>query len=177
MKRFELIILIGAITFSLVISWLIVFNSNFFNLSGFGDDTVFSEKGCDFSIIKTTNKFLVLEKSKNTYINVLANVIKYKKKNYIVTEIRSKAFASNKHIKSVVLGKNVCLIGEKAFYRCSNLKRIQFKGNLIRKVGKKALKGISNKCRILVPKKMEKKVRKRLEKKGQNKKVTIRTKG
>ena len=30
MKRFELIILIGAITFSLVISWLIVFNSNFF---------------------------------------------------------------------------------------------------------------------------------------------------
>lgn len=108
---------------------------------------------------------------------VVPAVIKYKKKNYIVTEIRSKAFASNKHIKSVVLGKNVCLIGEKAFYRCSNLKRIQFKGNLIRKVGKKALKGISNKCRILVPKKMEKKVRKRLEKKGQNKKVTIRTKG
>ena len=108
---------------------------------------------------------------------VVPAVIKYKKKNYIVTEIRPKAFASNKHIKSVVLGKNVCLIGEKAFYRCSNLKRIQFKGNLIRKVGKKALKGISNKCKILVPKKMEKKVRKRLEKKGQNKKVTIRTKG
>ena len=89
MKRFELIILIGAITFSLVISWLIVFNSNFFNLSGFGDDTVFSEKGCDFSIIKTTNKFLVLEKSKNTYINVLANVIKYKKNNgnlYVIGE-------------------------------------------------------------------------------------------
>ena len=43
---------------------------------------------------------------------VVPAVIKYKKKNYIVTEIRSKAFASNKHIKSVVLGKNVCLIGE-----------------------------------------------------------------
>ena len=50
---------------------------------------MFSEKGCDFSIIKTTNKFLVLEKSKNTYINVLANVIKYKKNNgnlYVIGE-------------------------------------------------------------------------------------------
>lgn len=108
MKRFELIILIGAITFSLVISWLIVFNSNFFNLSGFGDDTVFSEKGCDFSIIKTTNKFLVLEKSKNTYINVLANVIKYKKNNgnlYVIGENGYAVIYLNENFCKVFYGK------------------------------------------------------------------------
>lgn len=67
---------------------------------------------------------------------------------YQVTEIKSSAFAGNKKLCQVVLGKNIQKIGEKAFYGNRNLKRIVIKAQNIKSIGKNAWKGIAKQCRL-----------------------------
>ena len=81
-----------------------------------------------------------------------------------VTSIEKKAFQKNKKLKTLVIGSNVTQIGQSVFYKCTKLKTITFKGTKAPKIGKKAFKGISAKCKIQVPKKMTAKQLKTLKK-------------
>lgn len=94
-------------------------------------------------------------------------------KKFSVTGIAKSAFAGNKKLKSVIIGKKVKTIGAKAFYGCKALKKITIKSTVLKKVGKNALKGIYKNAKIKVPKKKIKAYRKLLKKKGQGKNVNI----
>ncbi len=74
-----------------------------------------------------------------------------------VTAINQKAFEKSKRLKTAVIGANVKSIGKSAFFKCLKLKSIKFQGKTVPSIGKKALKGISSKCKISYPKKISKK--------------------
>jgi len=57
---------------------------------------------------------------------------------YKVTEIANGAFKNNKKLKKVVIGKNVIVIGKKAFFGCKKLKSVIIKTKELNKIGKKA---------------------------------------
>ena len=96
-----------------------------------------------------------------------------KGKAFSVTGIEKSAFEGHKKLKSVIIGKNVRIIGARAFYGCSALKKITIKSVVLKKAGKNALKGIHRNAKIKVPKKKLKNYRKILKKKGQGKNVKI----
>ncbi len=50
--------------------------------------------------------------------------IRYQGKKYSVTKIGKKAFAGNRHVRKIILGKNIQSIGKEAFRGCKNLKSI-----------------------------------------------------
>lgn len=72
---------------------------------------------------------------------------------YKVTAISDNAFANQKKLKSVTIGKGVTSIGKNAFKGCKNLKKIAVKSTSLKKVGKNALKGIHKKAVITCNKK------------------------
>ncbi|MCR5623814.1 MAG: leucine-rich repeat protein [Lachnospiraceae bacterium] len=72
---------------------------------------------------------------------------------YKVTSIAAKAFAGNKKLKKVVIGKNITVIGANTFKGCKALKNIQIQSSVLKKVGKNAIKGINAKAVIKCPKK------------------------
>lgn len=117
---------------------------------------------------------------------------------YKVTSIADKAFANQKNLKSVTIGKNVTSIGNKAFYKCTkltkitipskvkkigkqafagckNLKKIKIKSSKLTKknVGSKAFSGINKKAKIKVPKKKLSAYKKVLRLKGIGSKVKV----
>lgn len=96
-----------------------------------------------------------------------------KGKAFSVTGIEKSAFEGHKKLKSVIIGKNVRIIGARAFYGCSALKKITIKSVALKKAGKNALKGIHKNAKIKAPKKKLKDYRKILKKKGQGKNVKI----
>ena len=74
-----------------------------------------------------------------------------------VTAISANVFKNCRKLKAVTIGANVKNIGKKAFYRCTKLKKVTFKGTKAPKIGQKAFKGIQVRTRVIVPKKMKKK--------------------
>lgn len=92
---------------------------------------------------------------------------------YRVTAIADKAFAKNKKLKSVTIGKNVETIGKSAFAGDGKLKKITVQTTVLKSVGAKALKGVSAECKIKVPKKLYKAYVKKFKKKGQKSTVRI----
>ena len=103
---------------------------------------------------------------------IIPNTIEIKGKQYKVSSIKDKAFAGNKKIKSVVIGKNITVVGSKAFYKCKNLKKIVIKTVKLnnKTVGSKVFFGIHKKASVKVPKKKAKVYRTWLPKKGIKKK-------
>jgi len=93
---------------------------------------------------------------------------------YKVTAVAANAFKNNKKIKSVTIPEGVKIIGKNAFYGCKNLKKITVKSTVLKKVGKNALKGISKKAVIKVPKKQKKAYAKLFKKKGQASTVKVK---
>lgn len=91
--------------------------------------------------------------------------VKINGKNYKVTKIADGAFKKCKKLQSVVIGKNVTAIGKKAFYGCSKLKKVTFKGKKVPKIGTKAFGKINKKAVFKVPAKSYKKYKKKLTKK------------
>lgn len=89
--------------------------------------------------------------------------ISYKKIKFSVTAISNRAFASNKKLSSVILGKNIRKIETKAFYKASALKKIVFQTKKMQKVGARAFVGINTNARIVVPKSCRKKYTKLLQ--------------
>ena len=84
---------------------------------------------------------------------------------YKVTSVKEGAFANNIKIKSIVIGKNVKKIGKNAFYGCGKLKTLVLNANTVVDVETNAIKGISKKAVIKVPKKLYKKYKKEFSKK------------
>ena len=91
-----------------------------------------------------------------------------------VTGIAAKAFANLKKVTGVTISKNVTEIGKQAFYGDKKLRTVRVKGTKLKKVGKSALKKISPKAVIRVPKAKKKAYQKLFAGKGQKKSVTIK---
>lgn len=90
-----------------------------------------------------------------------------------VTSIANKAFKGDKKLKKVVIGKNVQVIGKRAFEKAKNLRSITIKSVSLKKVGRSAFKGIHAKAKIKVPAKKLKAYKRLLKKKGQKSSVKI----
>nr|MCR5587781.1 leucine-rich repeat domain-containing protein [Lachnospiraceae bacterium] len=114
--------------------------------------------------------------SSETVSVMIPDTVTYEGISANVTAVGANAFAGNKVIKKVIIGKNVKSIGAKAFYGCNKLKNVIIKTSLLSKktIGKNAFKGINAKAKVKVPKKCFKKYKSILKKrgvKGANRKV------
>ena len=74
--------------------------------------------------------------------------------------IAPNAFKNNKNIRSVVVGKNVRVIGKNSFKGCKNLKTLVIKGKKLKKIKKGAFKNANSKIVIKCAKGQGKKYRK-----------------
>lgn len=117
-----------------------------------------------------TVKAIGISNAKKTSLKI-PSAIKIAKKKYTVTAVASKAFKSNKKLKSVVFGANVKRVGDKAFYGCKNLKTVQFKAGKA-KFGKQAFAKTDSKMKLKAKKADQKTYQKRLKKAGA-KNVTV----
>ena len=91
-----------------------------------------------------------------------------------VTSVKANAFKGMKKLEKVTIGTNVSRIGKNAFSGDSKLKSIQIKSKKLTYVGKRALKNISAKAVIKVPKSKKKAYTSLLKGKGQKKSVKIK---
>lgn len=121
---------------------------------------------------KTKTVACIGMKKQKTGVTIPAS-IKIKGKKYKVVSIGKQAFKTKSKLKKIVVGVNVTKIGEKAFYKCKNLKNITIKTKKLKSVGKNACYGISSKAVIRVPKKKLKTYQRILKNKGK-KKLKIR---
>lgn len=85
-------------------------------------------------------------------------------KEYKVIGVADKAFAKNKKIKKVTLGKNIKTIGKQAFYKCKNLNQVTIRSTSLKKVGSKAFYGNAKTLKVQAPKAQREKYRKLIEK-------------
>ena len=109
-------------------------------------------KGKKAELIKAsgnTGKNSLIDKKGNAVIPdtvKLADGVKYK-----VVAVGNKAFAGNKKVKKVKIGKNVNSIGNSAFSGCKNLKSVDgMKG--VRTIGSSAFKNCTSLAKIDVKK-------------------------
>lgn len=91
-----------------------------------------------------------------------------------VTSVKANAFKGMKKLEKVTIGTNVSRIGKNAFSGDGKLKSIQIKSKKLTYVGKRALKNISAKAVIKVPKSKKKAYTSLLKGKGQKKSVKIK---
>lgn len=91
-----------------------------------------------------------------------------------VAKIGTAAFAGCKKLKKVTIGKGMVSIGSKAFYGDKSLSKLKIRSLRIKNISGKALKGISSKAVIQVPKKKLKSYEKKLKKAGCPKKARIK---
>lgn len=114
--------------------------------------------------------------SNNVTAVTIPATVKIKGKTYKVTSIGSKALQKKKKLKKVVIGKNVSVIGKRAFYGCKKLKTITIKTKKLtnKKVGSKAFKGINKNAIIKVPKSKVKAYKSMLKKKGIGTEVKVK---
>ena len=122
-----------------------------------------------YKITKSTNSggtvaFLGTTNKRVASITIPATM-KIDGRTYKVTSVKEGAFANNIKIKSIVIGKNVKKIGKNAFYGCGKLKTLVLNANTVVDVETNAIKGISKKAVIKVPKKLYKKYKKEFSKK------------
>lgn len=145
-------------------------------------ETIFKHKktGAKYKVTTSTKGSATVEyvapakkNAKNIVIpaSVKINGVKYK-----VTSIEKNAFKNCKSLKSVTIGKNVKKIGKKAFYGCSNLETIIIKTTKLneKNIGKKAFAKTDKKVTVKLSKKLYKKYKKVLVKKGISKKATFK---
>ena len=103
-------------------------------------------------------------KNKNIKSVKITDTVKIKGLKYKVTSIKAGAFKNNKKLKKVVIGKNVTKIGKNAFFGCINLKKVNIKSTVLKKVGKKAFyRKKGKKITFAVPKKFKKKYAKSIK--------------
>ena len=139
--------------------------------------TVLKTGGIKYTVIvaaKNKTGQVSLSKGKNTASVTVPATIKLNGFTYSVTQIGNSAFAKSSKLKKVIIGKNVSIIGSKAFYQCKNLKTIRIKSTILKKVGAKAFSGTHKKLVIQVPKKQKKAYTKLLKSKGQSKQTKIK---
>ena len=82
---------------------------------------------------------------KNIKNLVIPATVKYRSKSFKVTVINAGAFKNNRSIRKLTVGKNVITIMNKAFYRCSKLKKVVIRGRSLKNIGKNAFTGFRRK--------------------------------
>ncbi len=82
---------------------------------------------------------------------IIPDIITLDNKEYPVTKIAKKSFASSLSIEELIIGNNIITIEEIAFYMCSNLKYISF-SNSVTTIGDYAFSESSNMKYIYIPK-------------------------
>lgn len=87
-------------------------------------------------------------------------------KAFTVTSIGEKAFANNRTITAVSIGKNITSIGTKSFYGCTKLKQLVVNSKNITTVKSKAFKKVPKSVKVLVPKSKYKIYKKMFRKAG-----------
>ncbi len=113
--------------------------------------------------------------AKKTYTSItVPSSVKLNGYTFKVTGIASNAFKGNKKLTKVTVGANVAKIGKGAFQSCPKLKKITVKSKKLKSVGANALKGISSKAVITVPKAQKKAYTKLFKGKGQKKTVKVK---
>ena len=120
--------------------------------------TKYTVAGCQYKVIKAGAEISLVGTNKNAKSVTIPAVIKVKGVTYKVTSIGAKAFNGSKKLTKVTIGTNIKKISNNAFYKCKSLKTVIIKSVLLTKktANKKAVKGISRKMVIKVPKKMKK---------------------
>lgn len=103
---------------------------------------------------------LVGTKNKKIKSIQVPDTIKIKGTKFHVAGIGKAAFKGCKLATRAVIGKYVSVIENSAFESCGKLKKINLKTTTLKKIGKKAFKGIHKKARFTVPKKQLKKYKK-----------------
>ena len=109
--------------------------------------------------------YLGISGSKTEKITI-PDTVKIKSVTCKVDAISANALKGNRKLTSVVMGRNIKTIGQKAFYGCKNLKKVTIKSTILSKVGKKAFTGTNEKITINVPNKNVKSYKKLLKNKG-----------
>lgn len=82
----------------------------------------------------------------------IAASFKYQGITFQVTSVKAGALKGNKKITRLVVGKNVTSIGAKAFYGCKKLRKVEFKGKKVTKIGKGAFEKIKSNASVKMPK-------------------------
>ena len=106
----------------------------------------------------------------------VADTVKMGGKTVKVTAVAEGAFRKCTLATTATIGKNVTTIGDNAFSGDKKLKKITFKGNAVKKIGKNAWKNISRKNVFYVPKKSWKKYNSLIKAKKTNWKATMKIK-
>jgi len=136
-----------------------------------------SAKNCKVKVqsssVKNPTVFYYRSTKKNATVINIPEKVTVKKVTYKVVGIADSAFAGNKKIKKVVIGKNVVKIGKKAFINCNRLNQITVHTSSISVVGKDTLKNTGKNLVIKVPKSKVAKYKKLFFGKG-NSKVKVK---
>ena len=100
--------------------------------------------------------------------------VTYKETKLKVTSVSANAFKKCTKLQKVTIGKHVTSIGKSAFYGDKQLKKIVIKSKVLKTVGSKAIKGISKKAVIQVPKNKVSSYKKLLKKGGLTKTMQVK---
>lgn len=111
--------------------------------------------------------------SKATGKVTIPDTVTFAGKKYTVTGIGAKAFANNKKITKVTMGKNIKTIGKMSFYKCKKLKQVVIRSTKVTKIGQKAFYGNAKKLKVKVPKSKVSKYKKLLKKSKVSSKLTV----
>lgn len=104
-----------------------------------------------------TNTVMVTGMSRKLKTVAIPSTVTYKKVKFKVVEIGKRAFKEKNSIKKLIIGSNVKIVRQGAFYKCKNLKNIQINSKVISKAEKNAFKKIHKSAIIKVKKSMKKK--------------------
>ncbi len=90
--------------------------------------------------------------NKDTYLTnvTIPETVTIDEVTYPVTDIASKAFASNLNLKSVTIGSNIETIGESAFSNCRRIESIDIKSSSVT-IGDKAFRGCHSAQTVYLP--------------------------
>lgn len=108
---------------------------------------------------------------------IIPKSVKYKGKNYLVTEVSGKAFYNQKKLATLKIGVNIRKIGKSAFYKCKSLKKVTIQSVKVTEVGKNAFGKTKDNMTMTVPKNKLVTYRKKVFKNaGLGKKITWKNK-
>ena len=99
--------------------------------------------------------------------------IKYDGKYYSVTGIYKKAFYGCTALKSIIISKNITVIGSQAFQGCKNLRFIAIETSHLTSINKNAFAGTHPRAIVEVPSKKLKSYTALLKNKGLSKEAQI----
>lgn len=119
-----------------------------------------------YQVTNAVKKEAAVVKAAKVKKAVIKATVKIKGVSCKVTKIAKNAFAKNKKLKQVVIGKNIVTIEKKAFYKDRALTKIEFKGSKLKSVGKQAFSGVSQKAVVKAPKKDKKTILKKCKQGG-----------